>query len=280
MQIVTLRCFRKKCFNKMIKLIAVDLDGTLLDDNKNIHPSFWEIHKKLTEQGVIFVAASGRQYYKLIEQFENIRDEIVFLSENGTYVIYKGDELFVNDMSMDDARYFIRKARGVKGTDLILCGKESAWVENTYEPFIEDASRYYRRLNVVDDLTRVDDKVLKITLWDHENAEFNAYPHFKEYENKFKVAVAGDVWLDITHSTAGKGNAIKKLQDIFGISHNETLIFGDYLNDLDMMGEGYYSYAMKNAHPKIIEISRFVTHYDNNNNGVVETIKELFNLNS
>ena len=62
----------------MIKLIAVDLDGTLLDDNKNIHPSFWEIHKKLTEQGVIFVAASGRQYYKLIEQFENIRDEIVF----------------------------------------------------------------------------------------------------------------------------------------------------------------------------------------------------------
>jgi Cof subfamily protein (haloacid dehalogenase superfamily) len=264
----------------MIKLIAVDLDGTLLDDNKNIHPSFWEIHKKLTEQGVIFVAASGRQYYKLIEQFENIRDEIVFLSENGTYVIYKGDELFVNDMSMDDARYFIRKGRGVKGTDLILCGKQSAWVENTYEPFIEDASRYYRRLNVVDDLTRVDDKVLKITLWDHENAEFNAYPHFKEYRNKFKIAVAGDVWLDITHSTAGKGNAIKKLQDIFGISHNETLIFGDYLNDLDMMGEGYYSYAMKNAHPKILDISRFVTRYDNNNNGVVETIKDLFNLNS
>ncbi|MBW6479215.1 MAG: Cof-type HAD-IIB family hydrolase [Bacteroidales bacterium] len=264
----------------MIKLIAVDLDGTLLDDNKNIHPSFWEVHKTLTERGVIFIAASGRQYYNLLEQFDRIRDEIIFLAENGTFVVYKGHELFVNDLSFDDARYFIRKGRNIKGADLILCGKQSAWVENNFEPFIEDASRYYRRLKLVDDLTTVDDKVLKVTLWDHENAEFNSYPHFKEYEKDFKIAVAGDVWLDITHNNASKGNAIKRIQQLFGITPEETLIFGDYLNDLDMMQVGYHSYAMKNAHPKIIEASRFVTRYDNNNNGVVETIKELFNLNS
>jgi Cof subfamily protein (haloacid dehalogenase superfamily) len=262
----------------MIKLIAIDLDGTLLDDNKNIHPSFWEVHKALTEQGVFFIAASGRQYYNLLDQFDRIRDEIIFLAENGTFVVHKGEELFVNDLSLDDARYFIHKGRKVKGTDLILCGKQSAWIENSHQRFVDDASQYYRRLKVVDDLTTVDDKVLKVTLWDHENAELNSYPHFKAYEKDFKIAVAGDVWLDITHNNASKGKAINRIQQLFEISPEETLIFGDYLNDLDMMRVGYHSYAMKNAHPKIIEISRFVTHYDNNNNGVVETIKELFNM--
>ncbi|TVQ15828.1 MAG: HAD family phosphatase [Bacteroidetes bacterium] len=262
----------------MIRLIATDMDGTLLDDNKQIHPSYWEVHQRLTAQGVLFMAASGRQYYNLLEQFDRIKDEIVFLAENGTFVKYKGEELLVNKLPLENARHFIEKGRGVPDTDLILCGKNSAYVESRHEPFIKDASKYYRRLEVVDDLTKIEDTVLKVTLWDHKNAEFNAYPHFKSYEDDFKIAVAGDVWLDITHKTASKGTAIERIQERFGISPDETLIFGDYLNDLDMMGVGYHSYAMKNAHPKIIEISRFVTRFDNNHNGVVETIKELFDL--
>lgn len=261
----------------MIRLIATDLDGTLLDDHKNIHPSYWDIHEQLSQQGVLFIAASGRQYFKLQEQFHRVENDIIFLAENGTYVIYKGEEIMVNELPLANARHFIEKGRGVPDTDVILCGKTSAYVESRYEPFLKDASNYYRKLQIVDDLTRVDDTILKVTLWDHKNAEFNAYPHFKEYEDDFKIAVAGDVWLDITHKTASKGTAIEKVQKKFGISQQDTLIFGDYLNDLDMMGVGYHSYAMKNAHPKILEISRFTTRFDNNNNGVVETIKELFN---
>ena len=53
------------------------------------------------------------------------------------------------------------------------------------------------------------------------------------------------------------------------------MVFGDYLNDLEMMQNAKYSYAMKNAHPEIIKVSNFVTKYDNNENGVVRTIREL-----
>lgn len=262
----------------MIKLIAIDLDGTLLDDKKQIHPEFWEVNKKLTEAGVLFVAASGRQYQTLHKQFECILDSIIILAENGTIVKYKNEELLINSLPLDKARYFIEKGRNVPDTEIILCGKTSAYVESKNKLFWDDAAQYYDRLQKVKDLCEVDDTMLKVTLWDHNNAEQNAYPHFKSYVNDFKIAVAGDVWLDITHQTASKGTAIEEIQKKFNISPQETLIFGDYLNDLDMMGVGYYSYAMKNAHPKIKEISRFVTSYDNNNNGVVETIKELFNL--
>lgn len=262
----------------MIRLIATDMDGTLLNDNKAIDPSFWQVHQQLTAQGVLFIVASGRQYYKLQEQFERINDGIIILAENGTFVKHRGEEILVSQLPLQDARSFIEKGRGVPDTELILCGKHSAYAESRYEPFIEDALNYYRRFEIVDDLMQIEDTVLKVTLWDHQNAEFNAYPHFRSYREDFKVAVAGDVWLDITHKNASKGIAIQKIQEWFGISPEDTLIFGDYLNDLDMMGVGYHSYAMKNAHPKILEISRFVTRFDNNNNGVVETIKELFDL--
>jgi len=264
----------------MIKLIATDLDGTLLNDQKQIHPSFWEIHKELVKQEVLFVAASGRQYYTLQNQFESILDEIILLAENGTFVKQGKKELFVNSIPLDAAHFLVERARDVADTDVILCGKNSAYVESNGSAFWSDAAQYYSRLKMVDDLCATDDTVLKITLWDHRIAEHNSYTHFREFEESFKVAVAGDKWLDITHLTASKGTAIERIQQLFGISPEETLIFGDYLNDLDMMGSGYYSYAMKNAHPKIKELARFETKSDNNNNGVVETIKELFGIGS
>ncbi len=262
----------------MIKLIVTDLDGTLLDDQKTVDPSFWEIHRKLVDRGVIFIAATGRQYYKIEKLFSNILEDIILLAENGTYVKHNEKELMVNELDIESARMFIKKGRGVKNTDLILCGKNSAYCENTYDAFVKDARQYYERFQVVDDLLKVEDTILKVTLWDKLNAEKNAYPHFSSFEKDYKIAVAGDVWLDITSDTASKGFALKKIQQDLNIQFEETLIFGDYLNDADMMSAGYYSYAMKNAHPRIRELSRFITQYDNNNNGVVRTIEKLMDL--
>lgn len=260
----------------MIKLIATDLDGTLLDDQKRINPDFWKLHKDLVKQGITFIAASGRQYYTIYEQFKHLGEDIIILAENGTFVRQGERELLVNNLPLQDARYFIEKARTIEGVDIILCGKESAYVESTQKVFREDASLYYHRLQQVKDLVSVEDTILKVTLWDHKGAENNSWHNFSKYEPDFKVALAGERFLDITHKTASKGTSIGMLQKELGISPDETLIFGDYLNDLDMMGMGKYSYAMKNAHPKIIEIARFVTQYDNNSNGVVRTIRDLF----
>ena len=67
----------------MIKLIATDLDGTLLDEKSEINPEFYKVFKKLRERGIMFSAASGRQYQNLIKKFEDIKDDMMFISENG-----------------------------------------------------------------------------------------------------------------------------------------------------------------------------------------------------
>ena len=70
-----------------IRLIACDMDGTLLDDQ------FWPLFDQLQERGIVFCPASGRQYYSLLEQFKPIADEVIFVAENGTYVVRGGIEL-------------------------------------------------------------------------------------------------------------------------------------------------------------------------------------------
>lgn len=251
------------------------MDGTLLDDTKSLSHNFWEIEEKLADKGIIFSIASGRQFYNLIEKFDKIKDRLLFLAENGTYVYYKGKELHVNPLDKVSADKFIGIGRSIEGVNLILCGKESAYVESPDSKFLSEARHFYKRIKIVNDLTEVEDDILKVTVCDFKGAENNAYHYFKEYEKDYKVAVAGKIWLDMTHLTANKGSAIKRIQEELGISFDETMVFGDFLNDLEMMQSAKHSYAMKNAHPEIIKASAFVTRYDNNNNGVMETISRV-----
>ncbi|MFD1096481.1 HAD family hydrolase [Salegentibacter chungangensis] len=263
----------------MIKLIVTDMDGTLLNDSHELHPDFWKIEESLTKKGIMFSVASGRQFYNLESKFEQIKHRMMFFAENGTYVSHKGKELYVNPIDHQAALDFIKMGRKLEDTKLVLCGKNSAYVEDNDKDFIAEISQFYKKLEVVEDLTRVEDVILKVTLCNWNGVEDHTYPHFVNYTDRFKVAIAAKVFIDITALDANKGNAIKELQKELNISPEETLVFGDYLNDLEMMKNAKYSYAMKNAHPEIKEASNYITEYTNNENGVLRTIEDLGLLN-
>lgn len=263
----------------MIKLIVTDMDGTLLNDKHELPPGFWETEKKLTDKGILFSIASGRQFYNLEAKFDRIKDRTMFFAENGTYVSHQGKELYVNPLEKDAAVGFIKMGRKLDHTNLVLCGKDSAYVESKDEKFVGEVSKFYERLQYVEDLTDVDDTILKVTLCNFNGVEDNTFPHFVNYTDRYKVAVAAKVFIDITSLDANKGNAIRGVQKELGISADETLVFGDYLNDLEMMKVATHSYAMKNAHPEIKEVSNFITDFDNNENGVLKTIEAIGLLN-
>lgn len=261
----------------MIKLIASDMDGTLLNEKDEINEEFFDVFNKLKERNIIFAAASGRQYYNLLKRFERISDDIMFIAENGTFVVYKGEEIVVNSLDKEIAKDLIKVARTIDNAFPILCGKKSAYIENTDERLIEQTEKYYARYEIVDDLTKVDDDVLKVTVCDFSESELNSNNYYKEYWDKLQVTVSGQIWLDITSKGVNKGVAIEKVQERLDITHKETMVFGDYLNDLEMMGKAYYSFAMENAHDDLKKASRFIAK-SNNDNGVVEAIKEVVNL--
>ncbi|MGL5578994.1 MAG: HAD family hydrolase, partial [Fusobacteriaceae bacterium] len=93
----------------MIKLIITDMDGTLLNDNHEIDGEFWELFNQMKKQDILFSVASGRQYYNLVEKFQDIQDEMIFIAENGTFVMHQGKELFSNCLLPQDVKYILKK---------------------------------------------------------------------------------------------------------------------------------------------------------------------------
>lgn len=262
----------------MIKLIAIDLDGTLLTDNKELPPDFWKIAEALISKGIKIVIASGRPFHNIAAVFEKLRNHLYFVSDNGTFIVHGREELLVNNLSENFIKQIIKIARPIENVYPVLCGKQIAFIENTDDEFVSNALKYYQEYEVVEDLTRVNELILKVSLCDLISSEINSYPYYRRFENDYSIAVSGKMWLDITNLDGTKGIAIKKIQELLGIAPEETMAFGDYMNDLDMIQNAKYGYAMKNAHPKVIESAKYITEFDNNHFGVTSTIKKIFSL--
>jgi len=258
-----------------IRLVATDMDGTLLNSKHEIHESFFPVFRKLKNHGIIFVAASGRQYFNLAKTLDAVKDEVIFAAENGSYVVFKGEEIHIQAIDQEITHELILISRNIKNTYPIICGKKKAYVENDDEEFINHLKLYFERYEVVNDLLEItDDQFLKFTLCDLAGSEGNSYPHYKNYEDDLQVKISGPIWLDISHKKANKGRAMEVLQEKFKITAEQTMVFGDYLNDLEMLEKAHYSYAMANAHPDIKKIARFIAK-SNDENGVVEVLLEI-----
>ncbi|MGL4372791.1 MAG: HAD family hydrolase [Turicibacter sp.] len=258
----------------MIKFIATDMDGTLLNSEDEINPLFFETFNKLKAKDIIFAAASGRQYFNLLKRFEPIKDEMMFIAENGTYVVYKGEELFVHALDRQIANELITLGREVSEAYIIVCGKRAAYIENTDPLFVEQVEKYYESREIVSSFDEVDDDILKVTLCDFKGSELNSYPHFSAFKDSLQVTVSGEIWLDITAQGVNKGAAINIIKELLNIDHQKTVAFGDYLNDLEMMQCVHHSYAMENAHADLKKVARYIAK-SNDENGVVEKIEEI-----
>ena len=258
----------------MIKFIATDMDGTLLNSNNEIHADFYPMFQSLKEKDIIFAAASGRQYYNLLERFKDIKDDMMFIAENGTFVVYKGKELIVNSLEKNIAKELIEIGRTIPNSYVILCGKNSAYIESHDERLIKQTAKYYERYKIVEDLTSIDDDILKVTICDFNGSENNSNNYFDEYRDKVQITVSGEIWLDIVAKGINKGVAINEIQNLLNIDYKETMVFGDYLNDLEMMSSAYHSYAMANAHDTLKKAARFIAK-SNDENGVIHAIKSV-----
>ena len=259
----------------MIKLIATDMDGTLLNDQGQLPADFPATFSRLKEKNIIFAAASGRQYFSLRKTFLSVKEDVLFIAENGTLVMYQGEELYFHPLEKEHVPELLSIAKNVDNAYTVLCGKRSAYIESTDQRFIDEVEKYYVKYEVVDNLQDVQDDVLKISICDFSDAEKNANLAFTpNYADKLQVTVSGKMWLDITHKTASKGTAIQYIQEKFNIGFEQTMVFGDYFNDVTLLQNAFHSYAMENAHPDVKKHARFHAQ-SNNNNGVIQAIKQI-----
>ncbi|WP_270940918.1 HAD family hydrolase [Romboutsia lituseburensis] len=260
----------------MIKLIATDMDGTLLNSNHEIPNNFKETISSLKEKDIMFAISTGRNYLDISYKFDDYKDELLFICENGTGIYYKDECIYSKFLKMDTIKRLVELGRNVENAYPMLCGTKGIYLED--EKVLEKLNELFpMNLPVinVDSLLDVDDGIFKVNMFDLTDAETNSYPIFKN-ENIEDVTLtpSGRYWLDMSSFGTNKGIAIKKVQDMFGIDYKETMVFGDHLNDIEMMKSAYYSYAMKNGHDDVKEVANFETKYTNEECGVTKTIQE------
>lgn len=259
----------------MIKLIACDMDGTLLDDSGKLSSEFFNVFESLTNRDIKFTVASGRQYHQLITNFKDVYDNIIYIAENGTMVIYKGKELYSCTLDKKDVRKVVKHSKELKNAFIVLCGKKSAYINTEREDVLKEIKKYYYKHEVVKDFNNIEDEILKISVMDLEGSQNNSYKFFyPRLKDRLQVVVSGELWLDIYRKETNKGTALKLIQQKLGIDEKETMVFGDYYNDVEMLKTAYYSYAMDNAPQGVKEYARFIAK-SNKENGVIEKIKEV-----
>lgn len=249
------------------------MDGTLLNSKGELPAHFEAFLNNLQSKGILFAIASGRQYFTLLENFKGFEASLLFIAENGTYIAYKGETLAVHPLKREVAHKLIQRGREL-GVDIVLATSKGAYLESKNEKFIREVAKYYVKHELVEDLLQIEGDILKVTICDFRGVEAHSYLAYKEFADEAQICIAGEIWLDMMADGVNKGMAIQDIQEKLGIAFDETMVFGDYLNDLEMLQSAYHSYAMANAHPKLKEIARFMAK-SNDENGVIEKIQEI-----
>ncbi len=231
-----------------IRLVASDMDATLLDKNSQLPPDFEAAVKALAEKGIRFAAASGRPLYTLEEMFPNLRKEMILLGDNGGAIRWNGENLYTSEMPPEGWRALARKTREV-GDVAVLCGLKSAYVERQYQQYDRVMKQFYTRVEYVDDLTAVTEPADKFTIYLPRDNSQEAYDNIygPACGTEFSVAVAGKNWVDIMNPGVHKGAALVILGEKLSISTAEMMAFGDTYNDAEMLETARYGFLMENG---------------------------------
>ena len=287
-----------------IRLVAVDMDGTLLDDEKNFPPGLDELLDHLEQRGVVFVPASGRQVWTLIDMFPE-RPGLTFIGENGAIVMRDGREISSAPLDLATVRESVSLVRqyalprpGATAAHedagegslrenfdggLVVCGKNCAYVERTDEAFLAAVAPYYTRTQCVDDLVkviddieqgRIDEAIIKLAVYSAGDVTALADQTLGRFARSHQFAISAANWADLQDRGVDKGRALRALQEYLGVTPGQTAVFGDAGNDLSMIAQAEFSFAMENASADVRAAARFLAP-SNNEAGVVKVLQVL-----
>ncbi len=265
------------CYNiAMIKLVACDLDGTLLPPTKILPERTFSLIEDLHKKGILFVPASGRQLPNLLKQFAPVADKIAVIAENGGLVWQGGKIIYSNPTPAQDVAYALKVIRAEPNLYPLLSCDTCAYHEDDYAPFVEISAKSYSSMQKVDCLDDILPSVtaLKISVWDPLLAAEHGGKILPQKIKGLRSMVSGIDWLDVSVATANKGEALKALLAHLDVSADECMAFGDHMNDLEMLLTCGHPYVPENGFYALKE--RIVGRVESNANfGVIKKLEEL-----
>ncbi len=237
----------------MIKLIASDLDGTLLPPTKIMPEDTFTLIERLYERGAVFAPASGRQLPNLKKLFAPVLDKIAIIAENGGLVWRNGEIIFSDPTPAEDVLRALKEIRKIDGLYPVLSCADCAFYEDGFPKFVEVLKRSYSSEMRVGNLESVlkDNTVLKISVWDALPAAEHGGKVLPPLTAGLRTIVSGYDWVDVSAAQADKGRAFNALMENLGVRREQTVAFGDHMNDYEMLTASGKAYVTANAYPPL-----------------------------
>lgn len=261
-----------------IKLIATDLDGTLLRNDKTISERTKKILKNYMEKNGKLVLSTGRAYfgtewvanelglkgiiitYNGARIYDREKNEVIYHApleedvvkkiikisreKNIHLNLYQGDDWFVESREREEAEYYTK-----------ACGKEP--IEKSFQKFEDYSMTKALFIGERKILESLEEELLGI------------------FGDTIHLTYSHSTYLEVLNKKVNKGAALERVAQYYGIEQEKIAAFGDEMNDREMLEYAHYGVAMKNANPELKKYANYET-LTNDEDGVVEfIIKEL-----
>ncbi|WP_239458268.1 Cof-type HAD-IIB family hydrolase [Collinsella tanakaei] len=262
-----------------VKLVASDMDLTLLADDGSMPPNMAERIEALDAAGITFCAASGRPLYTLRDMFGDYVDKMALLSDNGAAIWCRGELVFKDLIDVPTYHelidFTLADGRGCP----VVCGIEAGYLRSCDRVYDSFFRRFFTQIVYVDSLDDLDVDVNKYTVYfpDHTAEDVYAETYADAWGGRFSVTNAGREWIDMMNKHVDKGTGITRLCEHLGIATADALALGDTYNDIQMLETVGHSYVVANAEDHMRSHARFVAP-SNNERGAAQVIDRLLEL--
>lgn len=253
----------------MKKIVFFDIDGTLLDHDKNLSVKTKEAIHALKESGVYVAIATGRSPF----MFESLRKDLdieTFVSFNGQYVVFENEEIYTNPLKRTDLDKLMSFSKE-KNHPLVFMNEQTMKASVHYHDYIKESLESLKFPHPEQDENfYVNRNVYQSLLFCDKAAQKDYFSEFGDFQfirwHRYSV--------DVIPKGGSKAVGIQKLIERLGFELKDVYAFGDGLNDIEMLQAVGTGVAMGNARDEVKEHAQFITK-DVSEDGIWYGLKEL-----
>lgn len=235
----------------MIKLVASDLDGTLLLNGAQTLPEeIFPLIRELKKRGILFVAASGRQYPNMRRLFDPVAEDMAFICENGALAVWKEQVLYQDNFQPELVQEIVRAIDEKEGAEFSCASREFYYIRPKTQHYLDLMTKVVKTSSrVIEDFDEIREPCMKLAVYERNGIQEDSIRYWQErFSDRCTVVTSGTEWVDFIPFGTNKAKGLREYQKRLGIRPEECMAFGDEYNDIEMLRSVPWGFAM--AHSK------------------------------
>ncbi|MBO9598767.1 MAG: HAD family phosphatase [Cohnella sp.] len=256
------------------RIIALDVDGTLLNDHHELTPRVRDAVRAAARNGAEIVLCTGRGSTSALPVLAELGLEGTMITHNGASIVDSATRSAIAETAIpfEPALRYIHFARE-RGIHFDMNTAFDLYVERLNDQTTQMYERMLARPIIRTEAEGLPEGLVKLSLFATKDVLDEAETDWKTWQHELQTVRSGDFFIDVQHKEASKGAALRQLAEMRGVPSGQVLAIGNYYNDLGMISFAGLGVAMDNSPEEVKAIADEVT-LSNNEDGVAHTLEK------